>query len=304
MIFEHTGPDSFDTLAPQTYSDISSSRGDKYPIEKRREYERKIKKMLGIEDGERSFTSFSLRGKSKMPHKGGAIHSKRFSPEEIEKIYFEAVVDEGDAIGGVGKDGLRAAIDYYKRATKKIIDMHGLKIHPRVEAYVPFEVKPDKITTNKYAKLYVEELTKRALYWSKDIQREVLTPHHKYGLGYLTGEIKELIEEIKGRNLPAIKDEFSDVAYAAQMIPYQRLPINLPVFGANSSVKKFYDRRDVWRDIFSKYNTEFKNDYLSVGSNYTRPAKVKGALELAGIEISEEEAENIAREMEEKYGPS
>jgi hypothetical protein len=133
-------------------------------------------------------------------------------------------------------------------------------------------------------------LVKSAVNWSKDIQKEILTPEQRYPLSYLTGEADELVTAFKNLDKENIKEELQDVAYAAQMIPYQRLGINGPVFFADGSIQKFRDRRNVWRNIFKRHNTEFDNKYMTGGSNYKKPKKIVNALAAAGVNISEDDA--------------
>jgi thymidylate synthase len=141
----HESPERYKTLSPQKYETIKSTRNKDYPIDQRIEYEKAIKKALGISDESKSFTSFALDGYNSMPEKGGNKHTKSFSRDDLKKIYFESVRDENEPVGGVGIKGLKAAIRDYVNNPQKITETGNLKIYPRVEAYVPFDVAPDKV---------------------------------------------------------------------------------------------------------------------------------------------------------------
>lgn len=130
--------------------------------------------------------------------------------------------------------------------------------------------------------------------WSKDVQKNILSKDHQYPVSYLTGEAGELAEELKKGNLPGILDEFSDTAYALQMIAAQRSGLNLPLAFADKAYQKFYLRRTTWKEIFKKYGKTFDNKYMVNGSNYHRPEKIQKALALAGVKISTQEANKMA----------
>jgi len=131
---------------------------------------------------------------------------------------------------------------------------------------------------------------KIALHWSKDIERDILAPGHKYPLSYLTGEAGELVDAVRKWDVPNMKEEVSDVLYAAGMIPAQRLGINLPLIGGGAAADKFYARKKVWDDLFAQKDIKFNNAYLTGGSNYRKPSKIVNAFQSAGHAISEDEA--------------
>jgi len=138
-----------------------------------------------------------------------------------------------------------------------------------------------------------------AWHFAKDIQKELLGDN-KYNSSYLTSELGELAAEIKKRDWPAIKDEAGDVAFASQMIAHQKSGINFPMIGADGSIKKFQDRRKIWKQIFKDHGGEFHTDYLKGGSNYARPLKVQQALGMAGIKIDDDAAAAISAKHTEK----
>lgn len=91
-------------------------------------------------------------------------------------------------------------------------------------------------------------------------------------------EIREVIET---RSFDEFKDEIGDVLYFTYCWIYSRFRINLPMFGAVGSVKKFTRRLVVWESIFKANGLEFDTKYLVNGSNYNRSRKVTLALNMA-----------------------
>jgi hypothetical protein len=140
---------------------------------------------------------------------------------------------------------------------------------------------------------YKSQLKKNAMHWTKDLTRDIMGGR-QYPVSYLTGELAELGEAVKNRDWENFKEEAGDSAYAAQMIAGQRTGLNLPVFGADKVIKKFYDRINNWKQIFDQKGVPFSVDYLKGGSNYAKPEKIQKVFELAGNPISEHEAKNIA----------
>lgn len=130
-------------------------------------------------------------------------------------------------------------------------------------------------------------------HFAKDVQKDILGDN-RYDSSYLTSELKELGAELKKRDWPAVKDEVGDVMYSAQMIAHQKTGLNFPMIGADGSIKKFQDRRAIWKQIFKDHGGEFHTDYLKGGSNYARPEKVQKALGMAGITISNEQAAELS----------
>ena len=137
------------------------------------------------------------------------------------------------------------------------------------------------------------------MHFAKDVQKDILGDN-KYDSSYLTSELKELGAEIKKRDWPAIKDEVGDVAFSAQMIAHQKSGINFPMIGADGSIKKYMDRRAIWKQIFKDHGGEFHTDYLKGGSNYARPLKVQQALGMAGIKIDDAAASAVSAKHMEK----
>lgn len=109
-------------------------------------------------------------------------------------------------------------------------------------------------------------------------------------------EIAEVFGALFKWDIPELKLEYEQVLYAIQMQVYQWSNIDFYLVGCDNAVEGFYKRRDVWLNIFNRYNVEFKNEYLEEGSNYKRAHKIKRALELAGVHIGAREASEICLE--------
>lgn len=149
---------------------------------------------------------------------------------------------------------------------------------------------------NKYASTYIDSFNKVAMRWSNDISRDLMNGR-KYGPGSLISETGELVDEIKDWNVPGMKDELGDVLYNAQMLPYQYLPFNMPVFGADATVDKYMGRRQAWQEMFKREGLEFSTDYLSGGSNFAKPEKIQQAFRLAGKDLPIERAVLYSKEF-------
>jgi hypothetical protein len=92
------------------------------------------------------------------------------------------------------------------------------------------------------------------------------------------GEVKEVFE---ARSIDNLKEELQDVLYFWNCWLYSNFRINLPMFGAMGSVRKFMARLEVWNWIFYDNKLLFDPKYLVNGSNYNKPEKIEKALELA-----------------------
>jgi len=62
---------------------------------------------------------------------------------------------------------------------------------------------------------------------------------------------------------------------------YQRTGINFPVLGGRATYDKGVRRQVHWRRIFQAEGLVFEPRFLTGGSNWRKPAKVKAALALA-----------------------
>ncbi|MDD5721497.1 MAG: hypothetical protein PHT16_03585 [Candidatus Pacebacteria bacterium] len=107
-------------------------------------------------------------------------------------------------------------------------------------------------------------------------------------------EVRELITEIIKFNKKGIHEEFEDVLHFLQLWLYWRFGINGEIWKiTRNSVKKFMDRKLVWREI-----------YLFVGlpkgvsnfcGNYKRVQKVVSHLQKFGVNL--EKAEEAHRKI-------
>jgi len=103
-------------------------------------------------------------------------------------------------------------------------------------------------------------------------------------------ELYEFIEAAAKLDFNEMRLEGQQVLYAIQMQLYQAGNIDFYLQGCGEVVEGFYNRREVWLDIFKEYSVTFKNEYLEHGSNYKRIHKIKKALELAGVNITTKQA--------------
>lgn len=94
----------------------------------------------------------------------------------------------------------------------------------------------------------------------------------------ILSEVKELFD---ARSLYEVQEEIGDVLYFTYCWLYSKYGINLPMIGAMGSVRKYYDRLEVWEEIFKDRELKFDRKYLVNGSNYRRLEKVTSALNLA-----------------------
>lgn len=97
----------------------------------------------------------------------------------------------------------------------------------------------------------------------------------------LRDEVKEMIY---AESFDGFKEELSDVLYMAYCILYQKTGIDLKMYGAQRSVRKFIVRIDGWKNIFSASGLRFNKRYLSGGSNFCKQSKVVIALNKASKE--------------------
>jgi hypothetical protein len=131
--------------------------------------------------------------------------------------------------------------------------------------------------------------------YSGDVLKEI-TNGRPYGFDYLTGEAKELWDEIMARRWAGAREELSDTAYAANMLAHQTTGLNLPMIGGHEALAKFRRRNAIWKRIMEDRGVPFSVDYLTGGSNYHKPAKIQHAFSLAGKQISDKEAQKLAEE--------
>lgn len=94
---------------------------------------------------------------------------------------------------------------------------------------------------------------------------------------FILGEIKELVE---ANSLAEFTDELCDVYTGLILVVYEVLGVDLTIHWM-PTVNKWRVRNLVWKEIFRKEGLEFHPRYLSGGSNWEKPAKVRLALSKA-----------------------
>jgi len=123
------------------------------------------------------------------------------------------------------------------------------------------------------------------------MQISYFTENYTNGKGvffsHVTGEVKELFEEVLALNYGGMKEEFSDVVAFFQMWLYCRYHINgsLWTYGM-PSFEKFMSRRAVWNKIYAQVGLQ--ENISRFCGNYERKEKVVAHLREFGI--SEEAA--------------
>ena len=96
---------------------------------------------------------------------------------------------------------------------------------------------------------------------------------------YVFGEIIEVIEEIKKRNIIGVIDELCDVWTCILCAFYETTKIDVPVIWEKSA-KSWLKRFDAWEIIFALNNLEYHPHYLKNGGNYKKIHKVVLALNM------------------------
>lgn len=130
------------------------------------------------------------------------------------------------------------------------------------------------------------------MYYAKDVS-EMITGGKKYPPSYLKGEIKELYQAIKDRDMGSIKEETADVAYAAQMLLHQNTGINFPLAFGSVHVDKYKAREAMWKRIMEPRGVTYNPDLLVGGGNYRKPQKIRAALAAGGYNISDRELKSL-----------
>jgi len=112
------------------------------------------------------------------------------------------------------------------------------------------------------------------MFWTKDV------PATDLDFAYTRGEVLELWEAVRSRDLKHITDELCDV-YTTFICAVTTLTgLNIPILWDRSLVE-WLKRLSVWEDIFKAHGLIFDVKYLVNGGNYERAWKVKAALDLA-----------------------
>jgi hypothetical protein len=145
---------------------------------------------------------------------------------------------------------------------------------------------------------------------SYDTTQSQITKWNRYSLEaqytYTITHCENIFEIYKNRDIDNIKEEVGDTAYAGQMLAAQATGLNLPILGADQQIKKFYDRINIWKKLFSDKGIPFSVDYLKGGSNYGKPDKIRNVFALAGQSLDDDEIVNMANKhnIELEYQPS
>lgn len=102
----------------------------------------------------------------------------------------------------------------------------------------------------------------------------------KYTWRDVYGEVLELVEALLKGDVQEAREEFWDVALAAQGLAHTHgwsFTMIMPM----GHLVKFARRRKVWERIFRKEGLLFDTKYWVAGSNHKKPAKVTAALSMA-----------------------
>lgn len=94
------------------------------------------------------------------------------------------------------------------------------------------------------------------------------------GISFVLGELKELVE---AASWAEFIDELCDVYTGVILVVYETSGVDLHIRWM-STVNKWIEREATWRNIFSKEGLEFSPKYLSDGSNWRKPEKIRAAL--------------------------
>ena len=125
---------------------------------------------------------------------------------------------------------------------------------------------------------------------SQELTVEILGGNRTYPIGYVIGEVQELVAAICKVDLAGIREEFADASYAIQMWLWQRLPVNVPIFCAGQSIDKFRARNAVWRRVFEDEGIVFSVYYLVGGSNFAKVEKIVAAFAAARVSLTPDAA--------------
>lgn len=164
----------------------------------------------------------------------------------------------------------------------------GFKLHiPRKS--IPPVIKIDTSFAKSPAGHTKTKLDKAAIEYVGDVRKEIIGDK-QYPFNYFTGETKEFLDELLHLNPSGIKEEFSDMMYAGNMMTHKLTGLNHPMLGGGYALDKFRRRNAIWKKLLEDEGLPFDVEYLSGGSNYARPAKIKATFALAGKELTDDEA--------------
>lgn len=107
-------------------------------------------------------------------------------------------------------------------------------------------------------------------------------------------EVKEFLQDLVRWNVEGMKEEFEDVLHFVQLWLYSRFGIDGEIwYATRHSVKKFMDRKEVWRRIYAFVG--LPEDISCYVGNYNKVAKV--VTHLGKFGVSKERAEEAHRRI-------
>ena len=140
----HTSPHLLHTLEGRPYSEIADARSPEY-MKKRLATDQAIASTMGIdlEKRGRGFLHLALKGASNMSgyeDYPGFTYEVDLPDDVIEKTFFDVPLAHESVPGGVGKEGLKKALQIWEQATAEDKADFGEGYHSRIEAYVPSNI--------------------------------------------------------------------------------------------------------------------------------------------------------------------
>jgi len=112
-------------------------------------------------------------------------------------------------------------------------------------------------------------------------------------------EVMEVFEALGIADFMEAAKEFRQVLFELQMHIYHYSRVDFELVFCSDVVDGFYGRRQVWIKMFEDRGLVFNPVYLRNGSNYLREYKIKLAFQLAGLDISLEEAKDLQNKYHE-----
>jgi len=105
-------------------------------------------------------------------------------------------------------------------------------------------------------------------------------PTTKLTFKYTLGEVKELVEEIKARNMKGIISELCDVYTCSMCAIETHFRIPMPIIW-HMAADKWNERVGFFQNYLAQVGLEFKIEYLRYGGNYLKKEKRRKVVELA-----------------------
>lgn len=145
--FMHQGPKKLTKLKPLSYNELAKTRGNKYPIEDRKD-EEWVYKSLTHNPNNMSFLYATIVGYNKFEKPTsypGYTYYFKLTPDQIKKCVF-TVIDKKEwmepTLGKAGLEGAQLMWDEhnskFRKHTKKGVGV----VYPRIEVVIPFSVTP------------------------------------------------------------------------------------------------------------------------------------------------------------------